>query len=306
MSDHQKQSTKLDVEVGCASIAGVKPVNEDAVQAYIPITEHALINKGVSVVIADGVSSAEAGRQASQFSVATFIEEYFRTPDTWSVKQSGQKTLSAINLNLFKKSHAFVQQEKGFLCTFSGVVIKSCTAYFFHAGDSRLYRFRKGEISQLTRDHTVNIGKGKNILSRAVGMDNVLQIDYGKSDLASGDLLLLTTDGVHDFLTDEQLQLALSSEATPQEICDGLIQQAQNAKSDDNISCAIAHIKTLPEESRDDFNFKLTRLPFPPDLEPGMKLDGYRIEKELFASSRSHVYLVTDTQPNQQMVMKTT
>ena len=69
MSEQQKQSIKLDVELGCSSIAGAKPINEDAVQAHIPVTEHALINKGVSVVIADGVSSAEAGRQASQYSV---------------------------------------------------------------------------------------------------------------------------------------------------------------------------------------------------------------------------------------------
>ena len=236
---------------------------------------------------------------------ATFIEEYFRTPDTWSVKQAGQKTLSAINLNLFKKSHAFIQQEKGFLCTFTGIVIKSRTVHFFHAGDSRLYRLRQGKVSQLTRDHTVNIGKGNNILSRAVGMDNILQIDYGKSILASGDLLFLSTDGIHDFITEEQLQQALSASLTPQQICDGLIQQAQRAKSDDNISCAIALIKALPEESRDDFNSKLTRLPFPPELEPGMKLDGYSIDKELFASSRSQVYLVTDTQTDKQMVMKT-
>ena len=77
------------------------------------------------------------------------------------------------------------------------------------------------------------------------------------------------------------------------------------ANSDDNISCAIAKVDKLPAESRDDFNTKLTRLPFPPDLEPGMKLDGYRIDQALFASSRSQVYLVTDLETDEQMVMKT-
>ncbi len=77
------------------------------------------------------------------------------------------------------------------------------------------------------------------------------------------------------------------------------------ANSDDNISCAIAKVEKLPAESRDDFNTKLTRLPFPPDLEPGMKLDGYRIDQALFASSRSQVYLVTDLETDEQMVMKT-
>jgi len=295
----------LSVDLGYVSIAGIKPVNEDAVLAHIPDSQYALVNKGISVVIADGVSSAEAGREASQYSVKSFIEEYFRTPDTWSVSQAGQKTLSTINLNLFKKSHAFTQQEKGFLCTFTGLVIKSRTAHFFHAGDSRLYRLRNGEITQLTRDHTVNIGGGKNILARAVGMDNVLQIDYGKSLLEQDDLLLLTTDGVHDFVAQEKLKEILASGTSAQKMSDDLIQAAQNAQSDDNISCAILRIDNLPNESRDDFNAKLTRLPFPPDLEPGMKLDGFQINQELFASSRSQVYLVTDLETGKQLVMKT-
>jgi protein phosphatase len=295
----------LTIEVGSASIAGVKSVNEDAVTALIPDNPHALMNKGVSVIIADGVSSAEAGKEASDYAVHTFVEEYFRTPDTWSVKQSGQKTLSAINLNLFKKSHAFTQQEKGFLCTFSGLVLKSCTAHFFHAGDSRIYRLRNSELKQLTRDHAVNIGGGKNILSRAVGMDNVLQIDYGQSLIEKDDVFLLTTDGVHDFVPHDEIFQVLTSIKDPEEICSKLIELSQQHQSDDNISCAIVRVINLPKQSRDDFNAELTRLPFPPDLEPGMKLDGYIIDKELFSSSRSQVYLVTDTETDKKLVMKT-
>lgn len=295
----------LVVATGCASIAGVKPVNEDAVAVHTPTDRHAMSSKGTAVVIADGVSSAEAGREASDYAVKHFIEEYFRTPDTWSAKQAGQKTLTTINLNLFKQSHEFTHQEKGYLCTFSGLVLKSRTAHFFHAGDSRIYRFRDGAITQLTRDHSINIGGGKNILARAVGMDNILQVDYGKSVLEEGDVFLLTTDGVHDFIDEEKLTKLLSDERKPQQQCERIIAEAKMANSDDNISCAIAKVEKLPAESRDDFNTKLTRLPFPPDLEPGMKLDGYRIDQALFASSRSQVYLVTDLETDEQMVMKT-
>lgn len=298
-------TTTIDVAMGQATTAGIKPVNEDAVASFKPHEQHSITSKGVAVVIADGVSSAEAGREASAYAVKHFVDEYFRTPDTWSVKQAGQKTLTTINLNLFKKSHEFTHQEKGYLCTFSGLVLKSRTAHFFHAGDSRIYRLRKGTLKQLTRDHSINIGGGKNILARAVGMDNVLQVDYGKSLLEEDDLLLLTTDGVHDFVTTEALQNILNPSSAPQQQCDQIIEYAKTANSDDNISCAIAIVKHLPAESRDDFNTKLTRLPFPPDLVSGMKLDGYRIDNPLFASSRSQVYLVTDLESNVQMVMKT-
>lgn len=307
-------STPLVISIAKQSIAGVKAVNEDAVNTLVPSHSHALVNKGIGLVIADGVSSAEAGKEASEYAVSKFLEEYFNTPDTWSVKQAGQKTLSTINLNLFKKSHEFLQQEKGYLCTFSGLIVKSRTAYFFHAGDSRIYHISQTEdenqhisrhIKQVTRDHCVNIGGGKNILSRAAGMDNVLQIDYGKIDLANGDMLILSTDGIHDFMgQDDIFELATKDEPV-QSICDNLVALAQQNKSDDNISCIVAKINSLPSQSLDDFNNKLTRLPFPPELDIGMKIDGYEVIKQMFASSRSQVYLVVDTETGKQMVMKT-
>ena len=302
--------TRLKIDFAMHSIAGLKTINEDACNAYIPESIHTLINKGVSLIIADGVSSAEAGKEASRYAADMFIEEYYKTPDTWSVKQAGQKTLSTINLNLFKKSHEFAQQEKGYLCTFSGVVVKSQTAYFFHAGDSRIYHITKNEsdgpiIKQVTRDHSVSIGKSHNILSRAVGMDNILQIDFGKIEIKEGDILFLSTDGVHDFIDDKLIKTVLLSSEPLEQKSKQLINIATKNGSDDNISCIIGEVKQLPNESRDDFNTKLTRLPFPPDLSSGMKIDGFEVIKELFASSRSQVYLVKDTESGEQMVMKT-
>jgi serine/threonine protein phosphatase PrpC len=297
--------SQLEVAMAKVSVAGRKSINEDAVEIAQAPNSNALINKGVCALIADGVSSAEAGKEASEYCVATFIQEYYRTPDTWSVSHAGEKTLSSINLNLFKKSHAFTQQEKGYLCTFSGLILKSRTAHLFHAGDSRIYLLRDGVLKQLTRDHAVNIGGGKNILARAVGMDNSLQIDYGKYPLQENDLFLLTTDGIHDFMSEDDITAQLLMANSLQAKCDALLQLALSKGSDDNISCAVVSVRVLPGESRDDFNAKLTRLPFPPPLEDGMSIDGYRIDKELFASARSQVYLVTDNQSGQQLVMKT-
>lgn len=298
---------KLQLEVGFAqaSSAGIKPVNEDFCAFQQADNEHALVNKGVCCLLADGVSSAEAGREASHFSVENFLLEYYRTPDTWSVKKAGQKTLSTINLQLYKKSHSFAQQEKGFLCTFTGLVIKSRTAYFFHAGDSRLYLLRDGELKQLTRDHTANLGGGKSILARAVGMDNSLQIDYGTQTLQVGDIFLLTSDGVHDFVSFDEMKGVLSLAVSEEEKCTRLMALSKENESDDNISCVVAHVNSLPSENIDDFNHKLTRLPFPPDLSVGMEIDGFKVEKEIFASSRSQVYLVTDIATGQKLVMKT-
>jgi protein phosphatase len=298
-------SSPLKVDVGCQSIAGAKPQNEDFVSYQCPTEPHQLAQKGIAVAIADGVSSAEAGQEASLTAVNNFINDYYQTPDTWSVSHAGQKILTAINLKLFRRSHEFANEEKGYLCTFSGLILKSRLAHLFHAGDSRIYRLRHGELQQLTRDHIANLGKGRSILARAVGMDNSLQIDYAKHTLQQGDIYLLTSDGLHDFVETPLLQTILEKKISAQQKAVELVELAKHNQSDDNISCAVVEVIQLPDESLDDYNTKLTRLPFPPALEPGMKIDGLLVKKEIFASSRSQLYLVEELQTGQQVVMKT-
>lgn len=295
----------LSVQIGMASICGMKPENEDFVGNFIPKDSHQLENKGIAVALADGVSSAEAGKEASQTAVNNFIDDYFQTPDTWSVSHAGQKILTAINLKLFRKSHEFMNEEKGYLCTFSSMVLKSQIAHIFHAGDSRVYRLRQQEFKQITKDHTALIGGGRSILARAVGMDSNLHIDYSKVPLNQGDIFLLTSDGVHDFVSQEKIIATLSSKMSVQEKADQLIALSQDEKSDDNISCVVVEIEQLPKQSLNDYNTKLTRLPFPPELETGMRIDGFLIKNQIFASSRSQLYLVEDEETGETIVMKT-
>jgi len=285
-------------------------VNEDSAGVHIPDTDHLLVNKGVALVVADGVSSAEAGREASQAAVERFLSEYFQTPDTWSVSHSGEKILSTINLRLYRKSHDYAAEGKGYLSTFSAMVIKGRTGHFFHIGDSRIYLLRKSEegdasLTCLTTDHTAMISDHKSFLIRAIGMDNHLPLDYGRHPLESGDRLLLCSDGIHDFIEHDRILELLSADSSAEDISRSLLDAALVGKSDDNISAVVAIIAHLPDESLDDYSVKLTRLPFPPELEAGMKLDGYLVEKELFASSRSQLYLVRDIESGRLLAMKT-
>jgi len=295
----------LKIDAAFASNAGIKPVNEDAAGVRVPEDEYLSTNKGVALVVADGVSSAEAGREASHTAVERFIEEYFQTPDTWSVSKCGEQILSTINLKLFRKSHEFTSDTKGYLSTFSAIVIKGRTAHFFHVGDSRIFLLRDSELTQCTTDHVASLGNNKSFLTRAIGMDNRLHIDYGRVPLEQDDRLLLCSDGIHDFMSQQTLIDTLAQDKPAQEICDNFLEKALAGESDDNISAVVGIIGELPYENLDDYSAKLTRLPFPPPLEPGMKLDGYEVIKELFASSRSQLYLVKDAATGEQLAMKT-
>ncbi len=295
----------LTLNVAQLSIAGVKPVNEDSTGVEVPVEPYVLLNKGITLAVADGVSTAEAGREASQTAIDRFIEEYYQTPDTWSVSHAGQKILSTINTRLFRKSHQFTTENKGFLCTFSALIVKSKVGHFFHVGDSRIYHFRAGKLKQLTTDHTAVMSEGHASLSRALGMDSRLNVDYGKVILANNDLLLLTSDGIHDFIRAEDIETLLANEAPVDIIAATLQDRVLSQHSNDNISVILARVVSLPDENLDDYSAQLTRLPFPPDLSSGMKIDGYEIEQELFASSRSQIYLVRDIESNYRYVMKT-
>lgn len=300
-----KDTHTLDVDTGTYTTQGIKPHNEDAVGVFIPSDIHELTNKGICALVADGVSTAGAGKEASDTTVSQFIDDYYNTPDTWSVSNSAEKIISAINLKLYRQSHAYRTEGKGYLCTLCATVIKSRTAHIFHVGDSRVYLLRKGELKKLTEDHCVVMRQGQEFLSRAVGMDSQLHIDYSSLSLEEDDILLSTTDGVHGFISDQDIIDILSEDKDADTLAQQLCEFSLKKESDDNISAVVVKIKALDNENIDDFNARLNRLPFPPDLEPGMKIDDLLVLEEIYASSRSQLYKVRDTETGNVMVMKT-
>jgi len=302
--------SELTLTVAQRSVPGKKPENEDAIGIRIPQAS-LLRNKGAVAVIADGVSAAEAGKEASETCVHNFLNDYYSTPDSWGVKQSTTKVLTALNRWLFSQGRQYSDAKKGYVSTFSAIIFKSQTAHIFHVGDSRIYHLRKGELEQLTRDHTTYISDEQSYLSRAMGLDVMLDVDYRSVGIEAGDIFLLSTDGIHDFVRDTDLRTKLNllenekNEEKFEECCEAIVEIALENNSGDNLSCQILRVDTLPKQTIGEVSQKLTELPFPPDLEKGMILDGYRVEKEIHASNRSQIYLVRDVESGKRYCMKT-
>ena len=84
--------SKLQVSIGYVSDKGIKADNEDFFGSIIPEGSQ-LVYKGIAIAIADGMSGSDAGKQASHCCVVSFLDDYYSTPDSWSVKQAGQKIL---------------------------------------------------------------------------------------------------------------------------------------------------------------------------------------------------------------------
>lgn len=297
---------RLKVRVGQFSDKGVKAENQDSLGFSVPSNLLMLETKGVACALADGISSSAEGKQASQACVTGFISDYFSTPDSWSVKQSGGKVLTAINTWLHGQSNQYKDASRGLASTFSAMVIKSTTAHLFHVGDSRIYLYRDGELEQLTTDHRIRIDDNKEYLGRAFGVDYCLDIDYKSLTAEEGDRFLLTTDGIHDVVSHKQLRSLMgedsdSLDAMAEKIC----RQALQQNSPDNVSCQILQVDQLPTQDANEVFAQLTALPFPPELYEGVILDGYRVTRELHASSTSQLYLAVDTETGDKVVLKT-
>lgn len=285
----------ISVSLGHCSEAGVKPDNEDFLGAYVP-EDRQLESKGVAVAIADGMSGSDGGKEASQVSIRMFLDDYYGTSESWSVKKAVTKVISALNRWLYSQGQERFNSVRGMVTTFSSLVLKSQTVHIFHIGDSRIYRLRKNDLVQLTHDHRIWISNDREYLSRALGIDINLNIDYKNTPAQEGDVYLFTTDGIHDFVSDHELQQLLEQNGSdPARMAEAIVERAKTNQSDDNLTCQIFRIDALPEPDKDEFYEQLTRLPFPPDLKAGQIVDGYKIIRELNATSRSQVYLADDT-----------
>ncbi|MBT9098322.1 bifunctional protein-serine/threonine kinase/phosphatase [Methylovulum psychrotolerans] len=295
---------ELAIDIGSASDKGVKADNEDCCGAFIP-TDRQLSYKGIAIAIADGMSGSEAGKQASHCCVVGFLSDYYSTPDSWSVKQAGQKILSATNSWLYSQGQVRYQSAKGMVSTLSILVLKSTTAHIFHIGDSRIYRWRNGNLEQITRDHRVWLANDKSYLNRAMGIEPRLEVDYKAMPLVIGDVFLLTTDGVHDFLDAKALKKQLQDGGDLAVLAEAMVRQALANGSDDNLTCQLVRIVALPEAKEDEILRRHANLPFPPPLAVGAVLDGYRIEAELHASKRTQIYRALDMRSGVQVILKT-
>ncbi|MBU1366034.1 MAG: bifunctional protein-serine/threonine kinase/phosphatase [Gammaproteobacteria bacterium] len=299
---------QLKVSIGQHSAAGRKDINQDFHGALVP-REPQLTAKGVALGLADGVSSSAVSQEAAQAAVTALLDDYYCTSDAWSVKTSVEHVLVAINSWLHaqtQQSQHRYERERGYVCTFSGVVIKSTTAHLFHVGDARIYRLRGGKLEQLTEDHRVRISSQETYLARALGMDRKVEIDYLALPLEVGDLLVLATDGVYEHTDASFVAAAITAcddrlDEAARAICD----EAYQRGSGDNLTLQIVRIDGLPSPESNEMYRQLSALPFPPRLEARMRFEGYEIVREIRISSRSHIYLAVDGETGQRVVIKT-
>jgi protein phosphatase len=258
--------TKGSVEVAGATDPGcVRKNNEDnfAVDPELGL-----------LLVADGMGGHNSGEVASDLASKTILDFARRMlggaksllPEggTAALSPRGRQLeyfVKTANTMIYEKGRAF-PKDAGMGTTVVAALVDGKSLTVAHVGDSRLYLWRRGELAQLTEDHSLvgeQVKRGQitadeasrsnlqNILTRALGAEGDVQVDVADHPLMPGDLILLATDGLSKMVSDAEVAQTIAAEPAPQAVVDALIAKARAAGGVDNVTVVVARVPTRGE-----------------------------------------------------------
>ena len=301
-------SARPEITLGQHSRAGAKGTNQDFHGAMLP-GQGLRSAKGIVVALADGIGSSAVSQEASAAAVRSFLDDYYATSDAWSVRRSAQRVLGATNAWLHAqtlRSYARFDKDRGYVCTFSALIVKGRDVHLLHVGDARIYRLHGTVLEQLTQDHRVHLSSVESYLARALGASAHVEIDYCCLPAEAGAVYVLATDGAYAYFTGPDVAQALAAHASDfDQAARFLIDQAHARGAIDDMTVQIVRIDALPEPDRDSWPAQRAGLALPPPLAPRAQFEGYTVVRELHASERSQVHLAVDDLSGQPVALKT-
>lgn len=298
------QASAQYLRAGADSRAGRKARNEDAIGIAAPSAQE-LATRGAAFAIADGISACERGDRAAQYAVRGVLNDYYATPDTWAPAIALDRVITAQNRWLRSQRHA--SSDASLATTLSLLVLNGPRYCIAHVGDTRVYRLRDKRLELLTTDHVWNHPQMSHVLTRALGLDHSVAVDYCEGDWQAGDTFLLVCDGVWNSLPEaELLRHVLLYDADPDICARQLCDAALAAGSEDNVSAIVVQCLQTPPDSMHQ-RVAATRHLSPPatKLKPGNGLDGFTVDDVLHESRESMVYRVHHPQHTGEWVLKT-
>ncbi|MBA2557099.1 MAG: Stp1/IreP family PP2C-type Ser/Thr phosphatase [Chloroflexi bacterium] len=204
--------------------------------------------------VADGMGGAAAGETASTAALDALTEGYERQGIADAGALGG--LLAEANEMVLQKARADPQLS-GMGTTCTALWLDRDHAHVAHVGDSRAYRYRAGELQQLTSDHTLvahlvregrltpeeaAVDPNRNILSRALGVAPAVEVDLLSEELRPGDRFLLCSDGLTVMVSPEEIEKTLGDGGDPQGVAERLVNMANEAGGQDNITVVIVDV----------------------------------------------------------------
>jgi serine/threonine protein phosphatase PrpC len=290
------------VSIGTHSAQGPRPRNEDFVGAVLG-SQVAAERRDVAAAIADGIGSAKGGRVAAETAVRGFLDGFWDVPETMEVQRGGARILDSLNawINAQGRQDANLV---GMGCTFTALVLRGRLAHLLHVGDTRAYRWSNGRLVRLTSDH-VRDDRGRSpVLTRALGIEPELRLDYTSHAVALHDRFLLCSDGVHGSLVDEAIADILKVRSAPDDTARALTDAALEAGSTDNCTALVLDVVALPTARSADVGTHIRRLPLIAVPQVGDTVDGFVLNVLVSDGRYSRIFGAVDDVDGGPVVLK--
>jgi len=235
--------------------------NEDSCAMCAPDDQRVVQDRGMLFAVADGMGGVSGGDFASRLSLQTIVEEYYARREA-TIPSRLTESVGQANRRIYQEAENHPEYY-GMGTTVSLVLVDGDHAYIAHVGDSRVYLLRKGEpIWQVTDDHSLvaeQVRNGyiseeearthslKNLITRAVGTKDSVNVDLFAVQIKQGDTLLICSDGLSNVVDDEQLANAMSGDSL-QGAARVLVGRALEAGAPDNVTAVLMRVTTVLHE----------------------------------------------------------
>ena len=231
------------ISLGVSKTGLVRQRNEDRFYA-----------KGPLLIVADGMGGYTGGEYASTMVVDTIVDVIERA-DIITVEVLCEAILEA-NRMVFEKSQSYKELE-GMGTTAVVAYVKEDTLLWAHVGDSRLYIYGDSQLRRITNDHSmvqelVNAGTiteaevihhpKRNMLTRAIGVYDTVEVDTGMVEVHEGERILLCSDGLSGYIEESRIEEILSEESSESRVLEDLVQLVYDAGARDNVTIILGRI----------------------------------------------------------------
>jgi serine/threonine protein phosphatase PrpC len=293
----------VEASVGFSSETGPRPRNEDfagvVFGAELPVPR-----RDVVAAISDGIGGAKGGRVAAEIAVRGFLDGFCDLPETMEVRRAAARIVDSLNSWLFAQArHDPELTRMG--CTFTALVLRGRVVHVLHAGDSRAYRLRGDRLVRLTADHVRDDGSGRShILTRALGVETEVRLDYASQPVALHDRFLLCSDGVHGALSEDGIADILRERSAPGDTARALVAAALQAGSGDNCTALVLDVVRLPSADSADIGAPILQLPLIPVPVTGETVDGFVLKALVSEGRYSRLFGAVDEIDGGEVVLK--
>jgi serine/threonine protein phosphatase PrpC len=289
--------------VGFASQTGPRERNEDFAGAVfgweLPQPRHDVV-----AAIADGIGGAKGGRVAAEMAVRGFLDGFCDLPETMEVRRAAANVVDALNGWIYALGRRDPNLA-GMGCTFTALVLRGRIAHILHAGDTRAYRLGGDRLSCLTVDHVREDGSGRSgILTRALGVETEVRLDYATQPLARHDRLLLCSDGVYGVLAHDGIADILRERSASDDTARALVAAALDAGSADNCTALVIDVVELPTVESAEIGAAIGQLPLMAVPISGETVDGFLLKVLVSDGRYTRLYGALDEIEGGEVVLK--